>query len=107
MLKITIHKEAHSTTFRLEGRLAGPWVQELERCWTSAMSHPEKRSINLNLSGVTYVDAGGKELLKTIHEAGGILAASGCLMSCLVRDITQSVHGTNDAVNSKDDRCTQ
>ncbi len=37
MLKITTLMNAESTVFRLEGRFAGPWVQELERCWDSAV----------------------------------------------------------------------
>ncbi len=91
MLKITTHRETHSTTFQLEGRLAGPWVEELERCWTSAVRRPEKHPFHLDLTGVTYVDAKGKDLLKTIHREGASLVASGCLMSCLVREITQAV----------------
>jgi anti-anti-sigma regulatory factor len=90
MLKITTHRDTLSTTFQLEGRLAGPWVEELERCWASAASQPEKHPFCLDLSGVTYVDAVGKDLLKTIHQGGATLVASGCLMSCLVREITQA-----------------
>lgn len=90
MLKITTNRDSLSTTFKLEGRLAGPWVEELERCWTSAANQPEKHPFYLDLSGVTYVDAVGKDLLKTIHREGATLVASGCLMSCLVREITQA-----------------
>jgi anti-anti-sigma regulatory factor len=91
MLKITTHKDTYSTTFQLEGRLAGPWVGELKRCWTSAANKPENHSVFLDLSGVTYVDAAGKDLLKTLHRDGATLIASGCLMSCLVGEITQGV----------------
>ena len=37
MLKITTLVKAKSTVLRLEGRLAGPWVQELELCWDSTV----------------------------------------------------------------------
>jgi hypothetical protein len=33
MLKITLRSEAGVLFFQLEGKLAGPWVKELERCW--------------------------------------------------------------------------
>jgi len=36
MLKITLQSDAGVAVFQLEGRLAGPWVKELERCWRSA-----------------------------------------------------------------------
>jgi anti-anti-sigma regulatory factor len=90
MLKITTLTNAESTTLKLEGRLAGPWVQELERCWDSLVgattTHP---LLSVDLSAVTYVDSDGKGLLKKIHQRGAKLVASGCLTSCIVNEIVQ------------------
>ena len=36
MLRITVHDAPGTLTFRLKGRLAGPWVRELEECWRAA-----------------------------------------------------------------------
>jgi len=36
MLKITKNNGAGVTTFKLEGRLAGAWVNELRNCWEQA-----------------------------------------------------------------------
>ena len=91
MLKITTLTDTESTTFRLEGRLAGPWVQELERCWMSTVGMRKKHPFSVDLSAVTYVDSDGKDLLKKIHKHGTKLVASGCLTSCLVREISQDV----------------
>lgn len=91
MLKITTHTETHSTTLQLEGRLAGPWVGELKRCWLSTVSNRTKHPLSVDLSAVTYIDAEGKELLNKIYQAGAELVASGCLTSCVVREITQVV----------------
>jgi anti-anti-sigma regulatory factor len=91
MLKITTLINAESTTFRLEGRLAGPWVQELERCWLSTVSAKTRSPLSVDLSAVSYVDAEGKELLNKIYQAGAELVASGCLTSCVVKEITQAV----------------
>jgi hypothetical protein len=33
MLRITLHDNPESLTVQLEGRLAGPWVREVEDCW--------------------------------------------------------------------------
>lgn len=87
MLKITTHTETHSTNLQLEGRLAGPWVGELKRCWLSTVSEKTRRSLSVDLSAVTYVDAEGKELLNMIYQAGAKLIASGCLTSCIVNEI--------------------
>jgi anti-anti-sigma regulatory factor len=93
MLKITCHTETHSTTLQLEGRLAGPWVEELERSWASAVSDRNKRPLRIDLSAVTYVDAGGKDLLKRLYREGAEFVASGCLTSCIVEEITRLVGG--------------
>lgn len=87
MLKITTLTKTESTVLRLEGRLAGPWVQELERCWDSTVGTTTNHPLSVDLSAVTYVDSDGKDLLRKIHQQGGKLAASGCLTSCIVNEI--------------------
>lgn len=91
MLKITIHTGTHSTTLQLEGRLAGPWVEELERSWASTVSKRNKRPFRIDLSAVTYVDACGKDLLKRLYREGAEFVTAGCLTSCIVEDITRAV----------------
>jgi anti-anti-sigma regulatory factor len=87
MLKITTLVKAKSTVLRLEGRLAGPWVQELELCWDSTVGMTTNHPLSVDLSAVTYVDSEGKDLLKKIHKQGATLVASGCLTSCIVNEI--------------------
>jgi anti-anti-sigma regulatory factor len=89
MLKITTLMNAESTVLRLEGRLAGPWVQELERCWDSTVGTLTQHPLSVDLSAVTYVDSDGKDLLKKVHRQGAKLIASGCLTSCIVNEIVQ------------------
>jgi len=89
MLKITTLTNAESIILRLEGRLAGPWVQELERCWGSTVGTTTNLPLSVDLSAVTYVDSDGKNLLKKLHQQGAKLVASGCLTSCIVSDIAQ------------------
>jgi anti-anti-sigma regulatory factor len=91
MLKITTLINPESTTFKLEGSLAGPWVQELEKCWLSTVCTNKRHPLSVDLSAVTYVDSGGKDLLKKLHQQGATLVASGCLTNCLVREISQDV----------------
>ena len=87
MLKITTLTNAESTALKLEGRLAGLWVQELERCWDSVVGTIITHPLTVDLSAVTYVDSDGKDLLKKIHKQGARLVASGCLTSCIVNEI--------------------
>ena len=91
MLKITTVTDRQSTTLQLEGRLAGAWVKELEKCCRSAVHTKTTRPLVIDLSAVTYIDAEGRDLLKKIYRAGAELVASGCLTSCVVKEITQGV----------------
>jgi hypothetical protein len=88
MLRITIHDNPGSRTFQLEGRLAGPWVRELEACWQSTLAGPPKPVVRFDLKGVTYVDAAGKQFLTARHAAGAQFVAGGCLMRAIVAEIT-------------------
>jgi hypothetical protein len=90
MLRITVHDEPKSLTFQLEGRLAGPWVQELEACWQGAAEDGRRESVRFDLSAVTFVDGPGKEFLTSMHARGAELIATGCLMKAIVAEIGQA-----------------
>ena len=90
MLKITTQIESGVLLFSLEGKLAGPWVKELELCWIAAAAAQRSRSMRVDLSSVTFIDEEGKDLLKRMYRKGAGLAASGCLNKCIVEGIMQS-----------------
>jgi hypothetical protein len=90
MLKITVQSEARGLVFVLEGKLAGPWVKELELCWRSAAGTQQSRPMRVDLSAVTFIDAEGKALLGQRYREGAELVASGCLNKCIVEGIMQS-----------------
>ncbi|MGH7232684.1 MAG: STAS domain-containing protein [Nitrospiraceae bacterium] len=92
MLKITTHIDIDSdiTVFALEGRLAGPWVAELERCWKATPAVHGKPGLRVDLSGVTYIDAEGKALLARMHREGADLIAAGCLTKSIVEEILRA-----------------
>jgi hypothetical protein len=75
---------------QLEGKLVGPWVQELADCWQPALSGRPPAEIHLDLTAVTFVDAAGKELLAKLHAQGAKLLAAGCLMKAVVAEIDRA-----------------
>jgi hypothetical protein len=97
MLRITVHNDSESRTFQLEGRLAGPWVRALEDCWQSTVAGPRKRVLRFDLTGVTSIDAAGKEFLAARHTEGAAFLASGCLMRAVVAEITDTPTPTTDS----------
>jgi hypothetical protein len=73
------------TILKLEGKLAGPWVKELETVWQQEVA-PGK-SATVFLEAVTFIDDRGKELLARIHENGAELTAEGCMTNAIVNEI--------------------
>lgn len=90
MLKITTQIESGVFLFGLEGKLAGPWVKELELCWRSAAETQQPYPMRVDLSSVTFIDEEGKGLLKKMHREGAELVAVGCLNKCIVEEIMRS-----------------
>jgi len=88
MLRITVEKEDNVATLALEGKLAGPWVAELEQCWRAAKAASAEASIRVHLRAVSYIDAAGKELLAEMYRQGVELVAAGCMTRAIVAEIT-------------------
>ena len=88
MLRITRNDAIDGITLRLEGRLAGAWVVEMEDSWRVALSDLQGRPLRVDLGGVDCVDTAGKYLLALMHKAGAGFTASGCLMAALVQEVT-------------------
>jgi hypothetical protein len=89
MLRITVHDSPRALTFQLEGRLAGPWVRELEECWQGALARPRKPILRVDLTGVTFIDAAGEACLADLHRKGAEFIAADCLTKAVVAEITQ------------------
>ncbi len=96
MLRITVHHAPGALTFRLEGRLVGPWVRELEECWRGALAGGHQPTLRVDLTGLTSVDAAGRVCLAALHHQGAEFRAADCLMKAVVAEITQgSARGRN------------
>ena len=90
MLKINMKIEAGVMTFELDGKLAGPWVKELELSWRSAASTQRIYPVRVDLSSVTFIDAEGKDLLGWMYREETKLVATGCLNKSIVEGIMHS-----------------
>jgi anti-anti-sigma regulatory factor len=86
MLRITIHDHAPMTSFVLEGKLIGPWVTELEKCWARAAADPATPML-VDLAAVTFVDAAGCALLTRMRRQGVRLLSHGVLIDAIVAKI--------------------
>jgi hypothetical protein len=89
MLKITIRNDPGGVVFELEGKLAGPWVKELEHSWRPADGTQKISHVRVDLSSVTFIDQEGKRLLRKMYREGAELVTTGCLNTCIVKGIMQ------------------
>jgi ABC-type transporter Mla MlaB component len=88
MMRINVHHTAGAVTFHIEGRLAGPWVRELDECWQRSRAGLRVQHSLLDLTGVTSIDAAGVACLAALHREGAELVAADCLMKAVVAEIT-------------------
>jgi anti-anti-sigma regulatory factor len=88
MLRITVHDNPEFLTFQVEGMLAETLVRELECCWEATHPADPDRAVQIDLTGVTYLDDSGKKLLADLHAQGAEFVAAGCLMKAIVAEIT-------------------
>ena len=92
MLRITTTIRPDGTTVGLEGRLAGPWVDELRASWRSLATTRDARSIRVDLDAVTFIDTAGKALLWAMHQQGAALTATGCMTRAILDEIGRNAH---------------
>jgi len=90
-LKITTQNSEKEIEITLEGRVAGPWVAELNRVWVETAPQLGDRTLSIDLRNVTYADAPGKQLLREIYsQTHARLVASSPWAQYLAEEITQS-----------------
>jgi hypothetical protein len=93
-----------SISLLLEGRLAGPWVEELNGSWCKLTGSQRENAV-IDLSGVTFIDATGKALLNRLWRQGARLRATGCLTRCIVEEITGECGGAEE-IDRDERRCS-
>jgi ABC-type transporter Mla MlaB component len=68
MLKIDTIESASEILLALQGRLAGPWVDELESQWRRMQATAAgERRVAIDLSGVTGIDGAARYLLQLMQ----------------------------------------
>jgi hypothetical protein len=87
MLRIYVHDEVPVTSLVVEGKLVGPWVKELDKCWESQVAAHPCRSMLVDLAHVTFIDSEGRALLARMRRKGVKLLSSGVLINSIVADI--------------------
>jgi outer membrane protein len=101
MFRVTTQKKRFKVLLTIEGRLAGESVSTLEHCWRELRAASPTEKFNVDLCGVSFIDAAGKTLLKEIYRQGGHLVAQGCLNQETVKEITGEGQTEQDKKHTK------
>jgi anti-anti-sigma regulatory factor len=71
-MKVTINQtDGDAVTLKIEGKLSGLRVPELQRAWEELAPSLGERALLVDLRGVLHVDRSGCNLLADIHEKTG------------------------------------
>ncbi len=98
MLRISVKNEEPGKRLlvEVEGRLAGAWVGELNRCWEGELARTATDTIVVRLANVSFVDETGTDLLRKMFQAGAKLEGSGCMVRALIAQITGAPFASGD-----------
>jgi ABC-type transporter Mla MlaB component len=66
MLRISVISDSDAIHFHLEGKLIGPWVEELRQLSNDALS--QNKTVTLDLEKLWYIDPRGAELLRDLQQ---------------------------------------
>ena len=77
MLRITVKENSEAVVLKLEGRLTGPWVEELGHLWEQTAPGLNERKLSLDLRETTFADAGGIRVLQAIYSQTGARILAG------------------------------
>jgi anti-anti-sigma factor len=98
MLKVTTTNQNQTVTLKLEGKLAGPWVQEVTRVWDDTAQTPQGGYV-IDLRSVTFIDSPGRALLATMSRRGAQLIATDCLTKNIVDEIERECYPQPESRN--------
>jgi hypothetical protein len=96
MLRITVTDTPSEQQWTLQGRLTGPWVDQLQSCWMNSHAAREARACVVDVTDLTAVDQKGEEVLRAMVREGAKFHACGVyithMLRGLVRECRRSTH---------------
>ena len=91
MIRISQIGQGSNWHLLVEGTLSDGWVDALEMSWLEAQSRRNGKRVCIDLSGVTYIDDKGRDLLARIIRGGAELRTAGIMTTTVVEEISKEV----------------
>ena len=89
MIRISEIRKGSKQRLLVEGTLAGDWVEVLKKSWLEAKSSRNGEPMRVDLSGVTWIDDKGRELIARMILEGAELRATGVMTRAVIEEITE------------------
>jgi len=93
VIRISKIRKGAGRRLLVEGTLAGDWVEVLEKSWLEAQASRNGEPMRIDLSGVTWIDDKGRELLKRILQDGAELRATGIMTRSVIKELIEENSG--------------
>lgn len=88
-MRISYENNSQSATLKLEGKLAGPWVDEVARTWSDVVGDRPTKDVTVDLSGVMFIDGDGKKLLRWMLQRGARLREGHLMTKYIVDQVVE------------------
>ena len=95
MIRISEIRKGSGRRLLVEGTIAGDWVEVLEKSWREAQASRNGKPMRIDLSGVTWIDDKGRELLKRILQDGAELLATGIMTRSVIEEVIEEISGAD------------
>ncbi len=90
MLMISkIKQDSENLTLKIDGKIEGPYVEELEQACNCACAR-NKKTITLDFSGVTFIDDEGLEALSKLKDERMEIVKCSAFIKTLLNDLVDN-----------------
>jgi hypothetical protein len=91
VIRISEIRKGPKRRLLVEGTLAGDWVEVLEKSWLEAQTSRNGEPMRIDLSGATWIDDKGRELLRRMLQDGAELQATGVMTRAVIEELIEEI----------------
>ena len=89
MLKISILDTPAQRRLLVEGKLSGPWIDELRTAWRDASRDLEGRKLLIDLSSLTVISREGEAAIFDLMKQGARFSCAGVLTRHVLKELAR------------------
>lgn len=97
MLRISVEENPGALSLIVEGRLVGPWVDELQRLCQERGAPGKGMQMTVDLCGLTAMDTRGQAVLDDLLHRGATLRCSDVMNQYLVEQMARPAERFQEA----------